>query len=796
MESLDGLLQLNPQVTLRPVADYPLGVQERLNGALDDVIVSEHRSRFSAIRVSASAAELLRLFGEPRLVGEAVVELAGRLSAKPSDLLTEAFPVLVEMRQAGVLVSEAERRAAPSAPRPPRLSPGERVGDYEVVRALDTTTETEIYELRGADGARAALKLVPTSAPDFVQSAAARECAVLPYLARLDLAETPRLLGEMRDAEAHYIFLSWQDGRSLNLVARDPALGLPARLKLARAIVAAYARLHAAGVQHGDVHGGNILVDEAGAICVIDYGAAAVGPLELPELLRIGLVESYEPEAAAELLSGRDLPPTSDAGEQYALANLLTLTLAGRPPLLLPLEHRAALEEIVRKPPRAWDMPGAERLADLEALLARALAKSPGDRFASIADFAHAVTTEIDRAPFDIAEPPRGTMLNRLRAPQHALHAQWGLGSDLIERGLPHAPTASIYYGAAGIALGLLRASVLAQDGELLAAAQIWVRQALARAGAPDAFDGPELGVARERIGSLSVLNNDIGLHYVAALCAHAVGDCAELARAIRTFSSRIDVGLATAGAEPSFPLDMAAGLPGLLLAGLTLAELQDVDGAPLIVQMSDLRERLLAGVFAACAADRFDGAYLGLAHGLAGAIHALIAADARLVLPTDPRLMAAIDALAGQAVQGPDGVGWPIRLEDAPTLGWAGWCHGSAGHIQLWLAAGKVAQPLRCEELALGAAEFAWKQRHESGCSLCCGAAGLALSYEKLASATGDARWSRRAETLVFGEREDTRDLCAPTSLFRGHLGVELARLDLAAGGGGAFPLLDSPLT
>lgn len=799
MESLDGLLQLNPQVTLRPVADYPLSVQERLNGALDDVIVSERRSRFSAIRVSASAAEMLRLFDAPRLVGEAMVELADRLSAEPRELLVEAFPVLVEMRQAGVLIAEAEHRGETSAPRPPRLSPGESVGGYKVVRALDTTTETEIYELSGPGGARAALKLVPLSAPDFVQRAAERECLVLPYLEARGLAQTPRLLGEMRDHDAHYIFLSWHDGRSLNLAARDPVLGLRARLTLARAIVAAYARLHAAGVQHGDVHGGNILVDSHGAICVIDYGAAAIGPMALPELLRIGLVESYEPEAAAELLVGRDLPPTTEAGEQFALASLLTLTIAGRPPLMLPLEHRAALEDIVQKPPRAWDMPGSDRLGGLEAIVSRALAKSPAGRFASIADFACAVTAEIDRVLPAIVDPPQGAALGRQRAPQQALHAQWGLGGDLIERGLPHAPSASIYYGAAGVALGLLRASVLAQDGELLAAAQVWSRQALAASDTAEAFDGPDLGVARMRIGSLSVLNNDIGLQYVAALVAKAGGDRSELARALGVFSGRLESQLETAAAEPAFGLDMAAGLPGLLTASLTLAELPDTAAEQremLRAQAAGLRERLLARVSSACAASRFDGAYLGLAHGLAGAIHALIDADGRLGLATDARLEAAIDALAGQAVHGPDGVGWPIRLDETPTLGWSGWCHGSAGHIQLWLAAGRVCQPARCEELAQGAAEFAWKQRHESGCSLCCGSAGLALSYEKLAGSTGDVRWRRRAEALVFGERQDTRDLCAPASLFRGHLGVELARLELATGGSGAFPLLDSPLT
>ncbi len=790
METLDGRLQLNPDVTVRPVADYPLTVQERLSGAVDDYIVSERRSRFSAIRVSASAAELLRLFDAPKLIGEAMVELADRIGAPPQELLTEAFPVLVEMRQARVLIGEDEARSNPRARAGGRRAPGHIVEGYTVVRALDVTTETEIYELRGADGARAALKLVPADAPDFVRRAAERECLVLPVLAARQVAGTPRLIADVRGPEAHHVILSWHEGRTLNHAARDPALGLLARLRIARSLTEIYANLHAAGVRHGDVHGGNVLVDGDGTPCVIDYGAASVEGVVLPELMRIGLVEAYEPEAAAELLAGRDLPDMTDAGEQFALASLLTLTVAGRPALMLPLEHRAALEAIVSRSPRAWDMPGADGLSRLEAIVGRGLATSPDDRFATLAAFATAVLEEIDRSLPQLADqaPARAT---QVRGPQAAIREGWGLASGILERGLPHAPTASIYYGAAGVALGLLRASVLAGDGELLAAAQVWLRRAFAEGEAAEAFDGPALGVARARIGRLSVLNNDVGLPYVAALAAQAVGDKAALDRALRAAAERLGP---AGGDDPDFALDLAAGLPGRLVTSVQLAELAD-PGSPehgaLIAAASALREILLDVVSAGAS----DGAYLGFAHGMAGALYALIVAEGRLSAPADPRLLAALNDLAGQAVSDGEGVAWPIRREARPTLGWSGWCHGGAGHVQLWLAAAEVMDPRRCEALAEGAAEFAWRQRHDSGCSICCGGAGLALSYAKLAGTFGDMRWRRRAEALVFGERQDTRDLCAPASLFRGQLGVELVRLELAAGGAGAFPVLDSPL-
>lgn len=814
MDDLDGRLQLNPLVTLRPVADYPLGVKERLSGAEDDYIVSERRSRFSAIRVSAATAEMLKLFDAPKPVGEAIFLLATRLGAEPHELLTEVFPTLLELRGARVLISEAERDKEALQPRRSRLAVGQRLAGYEAVRILETSTETEMYELGGPSGKRAALKLVPADAPEFVKGAAQRECLVLPYLAARGLGGVACLLDQIRDERGHHVFLAWQDGRTLYRAARDPSVGLRLRLATARSIVTAYARLHAAGVLHGDVHGGNIMVGEDGSVCLIDFGAALVEGLTLPELLRIGLLEEHEPEAAAKLLAGEDMPDVTPRGEQYAVANQLTLALTGRPALTLPLEQQGALEEIVRQAPRAWDMPGHRHLGALEAVLTRALQKDPDERFSSMAEFADAVLVEIDRAlPLVLAQglatqglvgqgsagqtasPGLG---DSLRAPRRALHAQWGLASKLIDSGLPHRPRCSIYHGSAGIALGLLRASVLAEDGALLAAAQVWSAKALAGIGTAGAFDGADLGVFTDRLGRLSVLNNEVGLYYVAASIAHAVGDDAELVRMAGAFSAIVDRELRTASGEKSFGQDLGAGLPGLLLASLHLGAMltPGTDGkASLVARSTALREQLLDAVQDCCAKPAFDGAFLGLAHGVAGALYALLEADRLLGLPSDARLTHALQALAGQAVETDGGLSWPTRLAAGTSLGWTGWCHGSAGYIMLWLAAARAMDEQSHLTMAHGAADYAWKLRRESGASLCCGGAGLALSYQKLAAGSGDARWRRRAEALVFDERLDSRDLCAPASLFRGQLGVELARLELGAGGGASFPLLDSPL-
>lgn len=805
MNGLDQPLSLNPRVTVEPVADYPLSVQERLSGALDDYIVSERRSRFSAIRVSAATAEFLKLFGEPKLVGEAVLELSSQLEIEPQALLQEAFPTLLEMRRAGVLMTPPEADVSTDVLGEPRLRPGQAVGGWKVVRMMGTTTETEIYEVRSAAGVRAALKLVPAEAPEFVLRAAERERLALPWLAEQDIAEAPDLLDVVEDDGELGLLISWRNGRSLNQLADDPTLTLEVRLRLARGIAEAYARLHAVGALHGDVHGGNLLATADGGVSLVDFGMAILAGVQLPELPRIGLVESYEPEAAQAVIDrGEPLDPTP-AGEQYGVANLITLAITGRPPMILPLEQREALRQIVSQPPRAWDLTAPASLRGLEAKVARALAKRPEERFASFGAFAEAVIGEIDRVRSDLAaeisSPAAPTVLRQApRSSVQALRTTWGLGSRLIETGLAHEPCASIYYGGAGVALGLARAAVVAEDGELLAAAQIWNDEAMAAAssGAAGAFEGVALGVSSDRFGPLSMLNGALGLPYVAARIAAAGGDHGVVAAMAERVARHVAAALDCDGDDP-FALDLGGGAPGALLACAQLqALLQDPDGASataLAIGAARLREHVLQAIAGACDRPDLGGVYLGLAHGLAGALFAVIEADRRQGTDIDARCRRGLEALEGLAFEDRGGVRWPVRLTDGASIGWPGWCHGAAGHIQLWLAvAGATGEP-RFLAFAQGAAEFGWKARDEAGASLCCGVSGLALAYERLASAVDDPRWRRRGEALVFGERIDQRDFCAPGSLFRGELGLELARLELGAAAGGAFPLLHSPM-
>jgi hypothetical protein len=94
-----------------------------------------------------------------------------------------------------------------------------------------------------------------------------------------------------------------------------------------------------------------------------------------------------EPEYAAALRKGEPPPAASPAGEQYALAALLWLLFSGAHTHDFKLAREEMLRQIAEEPPRSFESPWPEA----EAVLGRALAKDPGERFQSMNDMAQAL---------------------------------------------------------------------------------------------------------------------------------------------------------------------------------------------------------------------------------------------------------------------------------------------------------------------------------------------------------------------------------------------------------------------
>jgi serine/threonine protein kinase len=174
-------------------------------------------------------------------------------------------------------------------------------------------------------------------------------------------------------------------------LAHERALAGPRAVRIAAGAAEGLGAAHAAGVVHRDVKPENIfLVHEADgreAVKLLDFGFAWMPADEAVAGLGPAVVGTPEYMAPEQAHGG----PARQEADVYALGIVLYETLAGRVPFVGPypaIAHRHADAPV---PPIRELHPEATISADLEAVVARALAKRPADRFASMAEMRRAL---------------------------------------------------------------------------------------------------------------------------------------------------------------------------------------------------------------------------------------------------------------------------------------------------------------------------------------------------------------------------------------------------------------------
>ena len=177
---------------------------------------------------------------------------------------------------------------------------------------------------------------------------------------------------------------------------REKQLPLEDALRIAREVADALDYAHGHGVVHRDIKPENILL-EAGHAVVSDFGiaralVAAGGDKLTASGVVMGTPAYLSPEQAA---GSRSLDGRSDL---YSLACVLFEMLAGQPPFTGPAAESIAFQHLNASPPRLITMRPAVPAA-LDRAIARALAKTPADRYVSATEFTVALSAEDEPAP-------------------------------------------------------------------------------------------------------------------------------------------------------------------------------------------------------------------------------------------------------------------------------------------------------------------------------------------------------------------------------------------------------------
>ncbi len=766
---------LSPDVILVPVAELPEEVRRRLPADGGDWAITHPRARTPSRLLDVRSAELLGEFKAPRTIVDAVIRFSQARDLDPESILVEAYPLLERLLAAGFLVAEGSDEAAGIAP---SLKPGDRIAGFEVLECVQALEDTELHLVRREDGTAAALKIERAGARDPAREAFDREAAVL---ARLAGEGAPRLLATGEDGGRHWLAVEWLPGVDAATAAAELRRrgDRSALLALCRSVLAAFAGLHERGVLHADVHPRNVLVGPAGEVHLIDFGLSlGAGEGGVPG--RGGVAFYFEPEYARASLAGATAPAVTAAAEQYALATLLYLLLAGAPTHDFKLAREEMLRQIAEDPQLPFALRGVESWPEVESILARALAKTPGERFASLHDFAEALGA-VEAPRFrPVASPAAEALLARVLD-------RVGIGGEIFRAGLPEPPRASVTYGAAGIACALYRIALAREDAALLSLADLWAAKASAVAvdGGDEAFYRPDSRLVPEHLGRITPYHTASGVHAVRALIAHALGDPGSRREAVNAF---------LAAAEGPCPNpDLTLGRSGLLLGAALLFE--SGDDSP---ELRALGDRLLGGLWEEIdelppIRDCPERANLGMAHGWAGYLYASLRWCRAAGNSLPPGLSGRLDELAERAHPHGRGLRWRWYAESGADVGtMAGWCNGSAGFVFLWTLAEAVLGEPRYRRLAEGAAWNAWEAPDGHG-TLCCGLAGRAYALLNLYKQGGGEVWLTRARELADRAAASIeRTAESPDSLFKGAVGVAVLAADLAAPETAVFPFFE----
>jgi eukaryotic-like serine/threonine-protein kinase len=292
--------------------------------------------------------------------------------------------------------------------------PGQVLGAYRLLSLIGQGGSGSVWLAERCDGrfqGRAAVKLLnPALLARFGEERFRREGSILASLRDPRIAHL--IDAGLSPAGQPYLVLEYVNGQTIDHYCDERGLGVEPRLRLFLDVLEAVAHAHASLVVHRDIKPANVLVSTDGRVKLLDFGIAALLQQATGEAglrgsdisavsreLRKALTPEY---AAPEQLSGGVITTATDV---YALGVLLYVLMTGRHPASSAAGTPAALIRaiLLGDVPRPSDVaPSQVRRAlrgDLDAIMVRALARDPADRYTSVTAFADDIRRALRHEP-------------------------------------------------------------------------------------------------------------------------------------------------------------------------------------------------------------------------------------------------------------------------------------------------------------------------------------------------------------------------------------------------------------
>lgn len=271
----------------------------------------------------------------------------------------------------------------------------EMLGKYELRRVLGKGAMGTVYE--GYDpiiDRRVAIKTVKLPDPDDVEAQEElarfrREAQAAGRLSHpnivgvFDYGETPELA---------YIVMEFVDGTTLkHVLDKGERFEIPEIVRIMEALMTGLQFSHGRGVVHRDIKPANIMLTTAGEVKIADFGIARI---ESSSMTQAGTMLGTPSYMSPEQFMGQTVDARTDL---YSSGVLLYQLLTGEKPFDGGLT--AIMHKVLHTEPPAPSALSVSVTSAMDAVVRKAMAKRPENRFDSASDFASALREAHEAKP-------------------------------------------------------------------------------------------------------------------------------------------------------------------------------------------------------------------------------------------------------------------------------------------------------------------------------------------------------------------------------------------------------------
>ena len=189
----------------------------------------------------------------------------------------------------------------------------------------------------------------------------------------------------------HFIAMQFVEGKNVRELVNGRPLDLRSALSITIQVADALAVAHARGIVHRDIKAGNVMVTPSGQVKILDFGlaklldeSASLGGIHHTDLTEVGIPYGTATYAAPEQARGERVDARADI---FSTGVLLYELLTG----IWPFQGKTSVDvrhSVLHDNPQPLNeaRPGGVPL-QLQAILDRALAKDPRQRYQKVGEF-------------------------------------------------------------------------------------------------------------------------------------------------------------------------------------------------------------------------------------------------------------------------------------------------------------------------------------------------------------------------------------------------------------------------